>query len=140
MNKCKELREERGKTQKEVFEETGIPIRSIQNWENGKRQINPESAKQLADYFEVNLAYIYGYSKIQNEDYIVDLQNLIHREYELKLEKAKLEKDLKEALDRNLDLEQENGFLRKENQEMTEDLYNIDVVVNDFKERNHIDS
>ncbi|PNY21187.1 Helix-turn-helix domain protein [Streptococcus parauberis] len=63
MNRLKELRKNSGKTQKEVFEETGIPIRSIQNWENGKRQINLESAKQLADYFEVPIDYLLGYSE-----------------------------------------------------------------------------
>ena len=62
MNRLKELRKNSGKTQKEVFEETGIPIRSIQNWENGKRQINLESAKQLADYFNVSVSYLLGYS------------------------------------------------------------------------------
>lgn len=62
MNRLKELRKNSGKTQKEVFEDTGIPIRSIQNWENGKRQINSESAKKLADYFGVDIAYLLGYS------------------------------------------------------------------------------
>ena len=64
MNRLKELRKNSGKTQKEVFEETGIPIRSIQNWENGKRQINSESAKQLADYFGVDIAYLLGYDAV----------------------------------------------------------------------------
>ena len=62
LNRLKELRKKSGKTQKEVFEETGIPIRSIQNWESGKRQINLESAKQLADYFNVSVSYLLGYS------------------------------------------------------------------------------
>ena len=61
MNRLKELRKNSGKTQKEIFEETGIPIRSIQNWENGKRQINLESAKQLADYFGVSIGYLLGH-------------------------------------------------------------------------------
>ena len=64
MNRLKELRKNSGKTQKEVFEETGIPIRSIQNWENGKRQINLESAKQLADYFGVDIAYLLGFDAV----------------------------------------------------------------------------
>lgn len=64
MNRLKELRKNSGKTQKEVFEETGIPIRSIQNWENEKRQINLESAKQLADYFGVDIAYLLGFDAV----------------------------------------------------------------------------
>lgn len=63
LNRLKELRKKSGKTQKEVFEETGIPIRSIQNWESGKRQINLESAKQLADYFGVSIGYLLGHSE-----------------------------------------------------------------------------
>lgn len=65
MNRLKELRKNSGKTQKEVFEKTGIPIRSIQNWESGKRQINPESAKQLADYFGVTVGNLLGYEDFE---------------------------------------------------------------------------
>ncbi|EGE53159.1 helix-turn-helix domain-containing protein [Streptococcus parauberis] len=146
MNRLKQLREEKGLTQEELAQELKVKGLYI-----AKQEINAYEIYQLrlhnnafwsrvADYFNVTIAYLMGDSKIPNEDYIVDLQEVLHREYELKLEKAKLEKDLKEALDRNLELEQENVFLRKENQDMTNDLYNIDVVVNDFKERNHIDS
>ena len=72
MNRLKELRKEKKKTQKEIFEETGIPIRSIQNWENGKRQINLESAKQLADYFGVSIGYLLGYEVNNKTDGLSD--------------------------------------------------------------------
>lgn len=146
MNRLKQLRKEKGMTQGELSEALKVKGLYI-----AKQEINAYEIYQLkmhndvfwshvANYFNVTLTYLKGESKIPNEDYIIELQDVLHREYELKLEKAKLEKDLKEALDRILELEQENGFLSKENQEMTEDLYNIDVVVNDFKERNHIAS
>ncbi|MGI1734928.1 hypothetical protein [Streptococcus uberis] len=147
MNRLKQLREEKHLNTFELVESIRhiAPTMTAKDWidyeNNGlPNKRNDEFWQKVAEYFGVTLAYLKGDSKIPNEDYIIDLQDVLHREYELKLEKAKLEKDLKEALDRNLELEQENGFLRKENQEMTEDLYNIDVVVNDFKERNHIDS
>lgn len=68
MNRLKELRKKLNKTQKNVFEETGIPIRSLQNWENGKRQINTESAQKLADYFGVPVGYLLGYTDYKNTD------------------------------------------------------------------------
>ena len=72
LNRLKELRKNSGKTQKEIFEETGIPIRSIQNWENGKRQINLESAKQLADYFGVSIGYLLGHEVNYKTDGLSD--------------------------------------------------------------------
>ena len=81
MNRLKELRKNSGKTQKEVFEETGIPIRSIQNWENGKRQINLESAKQLADYFGVSVGYLHGYSYNKRETKSVEKLESIFVEF-----------------------------------------------------------
>ena len=72
LNRLKELRKNSGKTQKEIFEETGIPIRSIQNWENGKRQINLESAKQLADYFGVSIGYLLGHEVNNKTDGLSD--------------------------------------------------------------------
>lgn len=83
LNRLKELRKNSGKTQKEVFEATGIPIRSIQNWESGKRQINPESAKQLADYFGVDIAYLLGYSgDKKNEISDIEFNRLIWRYFD----------------------------------------------------------
>ncbi|KYP20814.1 helix-turn-helix domain-containing protein [Streptococcus parauberis] len=92
MNNLKQLRQERGLTQQGLSEETGIPIRSIQNWENGKRQINPESAKQLADYFEVDLGYLYGYQPINV------IQDLISENELLRDENQRLTKNLNEEL------------------------------------------
>lgn len=92
MNRLKQLRLERGLTQQGLSEETGIPIRSIQNWENGKRQINPESAKQLADYFEVDLGYLYGYKPINV------IQDLISENELLRDENQRLNKDLNQTI------------------------------------------
>ncbi|VTT18256.1 phage protein [Streptococcus dysgalactiae subsp. equisimilis] len=63
MNRLKKLRKNSGKTQKKVFEDTGIPIRSLQNWENGERQINAESSQKLAKYFDVSVGYLLGFEQ-----------------------------------------------------------------------------
>lgn len=67
MNRLKKLRKNSGKTQKKVFEDTGIPIRSLQNWENGERQINAESSQKLAKYFDVSVPYLLGFSDFKDE-------------------------------------------------------------------------
>ena len=50
MNKLKELRKATGFTQKSFSKEVGIPLRTLQNWENGESNIKPEKAKLLSDY------------------------------------------------------------------------------------------
>ncbi|MBT0902554.1 helix-turn-helix domain-containing protein [Streptococcus lutetiensis] len=65
MNKLKELRKATGFTQKSFSKEVGIPLRTLQNWENGESNIKPEKAKLLADYFNVQIPYLLGYSEIR---------------------------------------------------------------------------
>ncbi len=62
MNRLKELRKEKKLTQKELAEETDIPYRTLQRWENGESNIKPEKAQQLADFLGVTPAYLLGYS------------------------------------------------------------------------------
>ena len=62
MNRLKELRKDKKLTQVEFSEKIKIPYRTIQRWENGKSQIKPEKAQLIADYFNVNVAYLLGYS------------------------------------------------------------------------------
>lgn len=65
MNRLKELRKEKGLTQKNLSKEIGIPLRTIQNWENGESNIKPEKAELLAEYFNVQVPYLLGYSKVR---------------------------------------------------------------------------
>lgn len=44
----------------------GVTRRGYQKWENGESQIKPEKARQLADYFGVNVAYLLGLEDKQN--------------------------------------------------------------------------
>ena len=69
MNRLKELRKEKKLTQKELAEETDIPYRTLQRWENGESQIKPEKAEKLANFFGVSIAHLLGYedNDLKNE-------------------------------------------------------------------------
>lgn len=67
-NKLKELRlnkefnGKKGMTQQEIADVIGVTKRTYIYWEKGERQIKPEKAQQLADFFEVPVGYLLGYS------------------------------------------------------------------------------
>lgn len=61
MNRLKELRQERKKTQEQLADEVGVTKRTYIYWEKGERQIKPDKAQKLANYFEVPLWYLLGY-------------------------------------------------------------------------------
>lgn len=69
MNRIKELRKEKKLTQKELAEKTGIPYRTLQRWENGETDIKSDKAQELADYFNVSVSYLLGYSDIKEPYY-----------------------------------------------------------------------
>ena len=71
MSRLKELRIERQKTQQQLVDELNETFpnnekpfskMNISNWENGKHNIKPEKAQQLADFFGVSVGYLLGYS------------------------------------------------------------------------------
>ena len=66
MNRLKELRQKKGDTQEDVAKVMGVTRRGYQKWENGESQIKPEKARQLADYFGVNVAFLLGFEDKQN--------------------------------------------------------------------------
>lgn len=61
MNRLKELRKRDKITQVAFAKDNGIPLRTLQSWENGESQIKPNKAQQLAEYFGVNVGYLLGY-------------------------------------------------------------------------------
>jgi XRE family transcriptional regulator len=94
MNRLKELRlnkKENGKvgvTQQEVADRIGVTKRTYIYWEKNERQIKPEKAQQLADYFGVSVGYLLGfeeYYNIENEalDSYKDIKKLLHANPEL---------------------------------------------------------
>lgn len=62
MNRLKELRKEKGLSQVAFSKEIGIPLRTLQSWENGESQIKPDKAQALADYFGVSVAFLLGFA------------------------------------------------------------------------------
>ena len=61
MNRLKELRKEKKLTQEELAGEIGVSKITILRWENGERQIKPDKAQALADYFGVSVGYLLGF-------------------------------------------------------------------------------
>lgn len=77
MNRLKELRKKTGFTQKSFSKEIGIPLRTLQNWENGESNIKPEKAELLAKIFNVSVAYLLGYtddSKVYDDELTVEVE------------------------------------------------------------------
>lgn len=58
--KIRELREEKGLTQKELAALIGNVQRNISNWENGSHEPDCESIVKLADVFGVSLDELFG--------------------------------------------------------------------------------
>lgn len=106
MNRLEQLRQEKHLNVFEMVESIRhiAPTMTAKEWilyeKEGIKRVNDEFWQKVADWFEVDLGYLYGYSKIRNDKYVIDLQDVLHSEYELKLEKAKLEKNLEEALEK----------------------------------------
>ena len=72
MNRLKELRKEKKITQKELADNLGISKRTLGYWENGERQIKPDKAPALADYFGVSVGYLLGYEVNNKTDGLSD--------------------------------------------------------------------
>lgn len=132
MNRLKQLREEKHLNTFELVESIRhiAPTMTAKEWidyeNNGlPNKRNDEFWKKVADYFGVTLAYLKGDSKIRNEDYIIELQDVLHREYQLKLKVA--------------ELQSENNFLEDENQRLTNELYESNTILEEFRRSLHID-
>ena len=61
MNRLKELRKEKKLTQKELADKINVSKITVLRWENGERQIKPDKAEKLADFFGVSIAHLLDY-------------------------------------------------------------------------------
>lgn len=59
------LRSEAGLKQEEMAQKLGVSKSTIGMWETGKRLPSPELYEQVADYFNVDIDYLYGRSEIR---------------------------------------------------------------------------
>lgn len=55
----------------------GVTKRTYIYWEQGERQIKPEKAKVLADYFGVTVGYLLGYEDI--EDLVTETEDILKK-------------------------------------------------------------
>ena len=67
MNRLKELRKEKGLSQKALANELGVSYRTLQYWENGESNIKPVHLKTLCEIFDVDAPYLLGYNNVKNE-------------------------------------------------------------------------
>lgn len=124
MNRLKMLRKEKMLTQEELSKNLYkhgflISHNTIDDYERGIYKIeNDRFWQKVADYFGVTLSYLKGESKIPNEDYIIDLQEVLHENFELK---------------------KEINFLTDENQRLTNELYESNTILEEFRRMLHID-
>ena len=63
----KALREERGLSQQELADALGITRSTLGNYEVGLRSPNMEMLEEIADYFNVDMDFLYGKTKIKNK-------------------------------------------------------------------------
>lgn len=62
LSRLKELRENKGITQRQLSEETGMSFQSISFYEHGEREPGVKALISLADYFNVSIDYLVGRS------------------------------------------------------------------------------
>lgn len=61
----KQLRKERGYTQNDISKNLNVSKSSVAMWETGHRLPSPELYEQIADFFNVDIDYLYGRSDIR---------------------------------------------------------------------------
>ncbi len=76
-NRIKELRLEKGLSQRKLAEETGISQQSLSFYEKGDRRPKIETWQKLADYFGVSVGYLQGVSDIKNRDEILKIGKIL---------------------------------------------------------------
>lgn len=97
MNRLKELRKRDKITQVAFAKDNGIPLRTLQSWENGESQIKPEKAQQLADIFGVSVGYLLGYiddSEIYDDEVVVEPEKGMILAYSLERSNKKLQEKM----------------------------------------------
>jgi len=67
MNRLKELRKDKNKSQKEIAELLEVNEKTISRWEKGERPIKTDKAQQLADYFGVSVGFLLGNDEVPKE-------------------------------------------------------------------------
>lgn len=69
--RIKELREEKGLSQKKLAEALGVSPGTIGNWESGIREPNFDMVTKVAEFFQVTVDYLLGQSNVRNQDTVI---------------------------------------------------------------------
>lgn len=130
MNRLEQLRQEKHLNVFEMVESIRhiAPTMNAKEWilyeKEGIKRGNDEFWQKVADWFEVDLGYLYGYSKIRNDKYVIDLQDLIQKNLDLKIESSV--KDMKIAK-----LQKENKILVSALKKVREEL--VEMLIKEVK-------
>ena len=81
-NRIRDLREDLDLRQIDVANATGIDQKTLSNYETGKTNPDSYALIRLADFFDVTIDYLLGYSNssIENRKDIIDRLEIIEKE------------------------------------------------------------
>ena len=111
--------QERNKSQKDIAMILECDKSSITNYIKGKYIPKPDAVKRIADYLNVNIMWLYGFSDVMHTD--PDFDEFVNEIYKLKLTLSELDEVLCYAQDIKTKEQRE-----KERQEMLADLSDDD--------------
>lgn len=74
MNRLRELRTNRGLTQKDVANIIGKTFQAYSYYENGKREMDTNTLSTLANFYGVTIDYLLGNSERPNNVTVVDVE------------------------------------------------------------------
>ena len=111
--------QERNKSQKDIATILECDKSSITNYIKGKYIPKPDAVKRIADYLNVNMMWLYGFSDVMHTD--PDFDEFVNEIYKLKLTLSELDEVLFYAQDIKTKEQRE-----KERQEMLADLSDDD--------------
>ena len=109
----------RNKSQKDIAMILECDKSSITNYIKGKYIPKPDAVKRIADYLNVNMMWLYGFSDVMHTD--PDFDEFVNEIYKLKLTLSELDEVLCYAQDIKTKEQRE-----KERQEMLADLSDDD--------------
>ena len=115
-NRIRELRQQKHLTLQELGDKLGLANNTLSQYETGKREPKLETWQKLADFFNVAVPYLQGFSKIKNYDELNDLSKI----YEF-AKKNKLDT-----------FEESANFYKTENLNHFKNLYNL-IEADDFQ-------
>lgn len=103
--KIKELRQQKGITQKELSKHLGIAQNTLSYWENGRIDIDTESLCKIADYFNVSVDYLLGRENKKQSQGNISSYKLSEHEKDI-ITAYRSKKVMQPAVDRLLEVQQ----------------------------------